>query len=107
LIFIVVVGAVVGALVFLSTIRKRPPAVSLAVAEHAGVSAESTRESCLVCHAPDSGGKLVIDAKTHPTKWTDKKMSCTKCHAVEEARTASVSAREERNLHDRRTSERN
>jgi len=94
-IFILVVGAVVGALAFLSTVRKKPPAVSLAVVEHAGASADSAREACLACHAPESGGKAPIDPKTHPTKWTDPKMSCMKCHVVENLRTASMAAREE------------
>lgn len=92
-IFIVVVGAVVGALVILSTIRKPVPAVSASAPEHAGVTAETTRDACLACHAPDSGGKLVIDTKIHPTKWSDAKMSCTQCHKVEPARTASIPAR--------------
>ena len=59
LIFLVVVVAVVGALAVLSLIRKHPPEVSLGVAEHSGLTAESKREQCLPCHAPESGGKVV------------------------------------------------
>jgi hypothetical protein len=99
-IFVVVVGAVIGTLVVLSFMRKQAKPVSLGVAEHAAVTADSPRDTCLPCHAPDSGGKVVIDPKTHPTKWTDAKMSCMKCHAVEAARTASIRTRdrEERQL---------
>lgn len=81
-IFVLVVGGVIAALVVLSAMRRQSPPVSLTVAEHATVTAETARDQCLVCHAPDSGGKRVID-KSHPTKWTDPKMSCTQCHKVE------------------------
>jgi nitrate reductase cytochrome c-type subunit len=93
-IFVLVVGAVIGALAVLSVVRKQPPLISLAVAEHVGMTTDTGRDACLACHAPDSSGKLVIDPKTHPTKWKDEKMSCTKCHAVEGARTASIPTRD-------------
>jgi cytochrome c553 len=92
-IFVLVVGAVIGALVVLSLIHTRPKPVSLGVAEHAGVTQQSQRDQCLSCHAPESGGRVVIDPKTHPTKWTDQKTSCTMCHKVEGPRTAAIPAR--------------
>src|SRR3954467_7205343 len=54
-IFVVVVGAVIGTLVVLPFMRKRANPVSPGVAEHAAVTADSPRDTCLPCHAPDSG----------------------------------------------------
>jgi len=81
-IFVLVVGAVIGTLVVLSLLKKQPRPVLASVPEHAAVTADTQRNDCLVCHAPDSGGKKVIDPLSHPTKWKDEKMKCTQCHAV-------------------------
>jgi hypothetical protein len=81
-IFVLVVGAVIGTLVVLSLLKKQPKPISTSVPEHAAMTADSRREECLACHAPDSGGKVVIDPSSHPTKWKDEKMKCTQCHAV-------------------------
>jgi nitrate/TMAO reductase-like tetraheme cytochrome c subunit len=94
-IFILVVGAVIGTLVVLSLRGKEYKPVSLGVAEHAGMTRESTRESCLACHAPEVGGRAAIDPAKHPTKWKDEKWSCTRCHAVEGTSTASILKRHE------------
>lgn len=88
------VGAVIGTLLVLSFRGKESKPVLMTVPDHSGMTKESTREACLACHAPEVGGRAAINPSTHPTKWKDEKWSCTRCHLVEGASTASILNRE-------------
>jgi hypothetical protein len=83
LIFIAIIAGVVGIFVFLSAIGRKPPALT-ARPEHAGLTDKTPRETCLVCHAPDS--TVAPMPVHHPKKGRPPdKMPCSVCHKMPHA----------------------
>lgn len=46
---------------------------------NAAHQASNTREQCLTCHTADKMTAL-MDARKHPGKWRDARVSCLQCH---------------------------
>ncbi|HKV37759.1 MAG TPA: hypothetical protein VJX67_00995 [Blastocatellia bacterium] len=87
LIFIGVMVAVVGIFIFLSEIGQKPKTLT-ARPEHAGFTDRTPRETCLICHAPDS--KVAPMPVRHPKKGKPPdKMPCFACHKPPPAAAAS------------------
>lgn len=87
--FLVIAGAVIGVLVVLSMMGKKPPLIS-AIPAHAAVTNESKRTECVACHDPRIEGVVAPLPASHPTKWRDEKTNCTLCHKTSPASTASA-----------------
>jgi hypothetical protein len=79
LMFIAMALGVIGLFVFLSLISRKPKPLT-ARAEHAHVTKETPRETCLECHAPDS--PIAPMPARHPKKGKppDKTTPCYACH---------------------------
>src|SRR5713226_8178033 len=92
LIFIAIIVGVVGVFIFLSAIARKAPAFTDR-SEHAGLTAKTQRDTCLVCHAPDAS--IAPMPARHPKKGkpnerdTDKWV-CFKCHKEEKPMTALI-----------------
>ena len=89
LIFIAIIVAVLGIFIFLSAIGRKAPAMT-ARAEHAGFNRKTPNDTCLGCHAPDSG--VAPMPARHPKKGKppDTKTSCFACHRPPEERVAAL-----------------
>ncbi|PYP87090.1 MAG: hypothetical protein DMF61_10590 [Blastocatellia bacterium AA13] len=77
-IFAAIALAVLGIFIFLTAIGRKPAPMSPR-GEHTGLTAETPRETCLSCHAPDSS--VAPMGIRHPKKGRPPdQMSCFKCH---------------------------
>ncbi|HXG94926.1 MAG TPA: hypothetical protein VNN73_21480 [Blastocatellia bacterium] len=79
LIFISIAVGVIGLFIFLSLIGKKPKPLN-ATDYHATVTAQTTRDECLACHAPEAAAPMPAN---HPQKgrWDDRKgTNCLVCH---------------------------
>ncbi|HLG13250.1 MAG TPA: hypothetical protein VJH03_01835 [Blastocatellia bacterium] len=76
--FILAAAVVIGVFVFLSVFSRKPP--PLTAGSHAGMTRETSRDTCLECHAPDSAIKPMT--ARHPKKGRppDKTTPCYACH---------------------------
>lgn len=74
-----IAGAVIGALVILSMLGKKPPLIS-AIPAHAALTSASKRADCVMCHDPRIEGVVSPLPASHPSKWKDEKVDCTLCH---------------------------
>jgi len=84
LLFIAIVLVAVGGLYYLSTKGRIKPMP----ANPAHLTAK-TRDECLVCHTAQQ--MLAAEqARKHPGKWRDERVSCVKCHTAPQA-TADIS----------------
>jgi len=81
LIFIAIALGVIGLFVFLSLIGRKPKPMT-SRAEHAAVTKDTPRESCLECHAP--GSTVAPMPERHPKKGRppDKTTPCYACHKL-------------------------
>ena len=84
LFFIGILVAVVGLFIFLS-VTGRKPAPMRARVEHAGITKDTPRETCLQCHA--SGDEIVPmpAGQRHPKKGSpldNKGTPCSLCHKL-------------------------
>src|SRR5215813_2589188 len=79
LLFAAMALSVIGLFVVLSVFSRHPKPMTDRP-EHAGVSRDTTRESCWVCHAPDSG--VAPMPAHHPKKGRppDQTTPCYACH---------------------------
>src|SRR5215475_5738136 len=79
LMFIAMALGVIGLFVFLSLISRKPKPLT-ARAEHASITKETPRETCLECHAPTS--TVAPMPERHPKKGRppDKTTPCYACH---------------------------
>lgn len=82
-IFVLVAGGVIVALVVLSMLGRDAKPISARV-EHAGISVETPRVDCLVCHDPTIEGVAAPLKPTHPHVWKKEQVTCTTCHKVPE-----------------------
>ena len=92
LIFIAIIVVVVGIFIFLSAIARKAP-VFTARLEHAGLSAKTQRDTCLVCHAPDAAVAPMTARHPKKGKPNDRdpdKWVCFKCHKEEKPLTAAI-----------------
>jgi len=92
LIFIGIIVGVVGVFVFLSAIGRKAP-VFTDRPEHAGLTAKTQRDTCLVCHAPDA--TVAPMPARHPKKGRPNdrdpdKWVCFRCHKEEKPLTALI-----------------
>jgi hypothetical protein len=71
---------VVGALVALSLVGKKPVPMS-AGSYHLGLSAASKRADCMTCHDPTKPEASRPLEPSHPLVWRKEDVSCTVCHA--------------------------
>jgi hypothetical protein len=77
--FIGAAVVVVGALVALSLIARKPVPMSDG-AYHVGLTKTSKRADCMVCHdpnKPDASNPLKAE---HPLVWRKEDVACTVCH---------------------------
>ncbi len=74
-VFIAIVIGVVGGLYFLSQRSSRIPNLPSNPAH----AVAQNRDACLQCHTPEKMTTLA-DARKHPLKWRDARISCTQCH---------------------------
>jgi len=88
-IFILVAAAVIGALVLLSLMGREKKPVS-AIPQHVGITADTPRADCLVCHDPSVEGSVAPLAPTHPHVWKKEQVACTTCHTVPPGRIEKV-----------------
>lgn len=97
LFFIGILVAVVGLFIFLSVTSRKPAPMS-ARAEHAGMSKETPRDTCLQCHA--SGNEIVPmpQGTRHPKKGgplDNKGTPCSLCHQPPDTASATLHLQKE------------
>jgi hypothetical protein len=89
LIFLGIAVSVVALFIVLSIIGRKPKPMSVRP-EHAGLSRDTAREDCWVCHAPDS--RVAPMPARHPKKGKppDRTTPCYACHKLPEPATAAL-----------------
>jgi hypothetical protein len=89
LMFIAMAVAVVGLFVVLSLVGRKPAPMTDRT-EHAGMTRETPRETCLACHAP--GATVAPMPLKHPKKGKppDKTTPCYACHRLPEPHIAII-----------------
>ena len=60
------------------------------IPEHAGVTQETQRASCLACHEPGKPGVTHPIPDSHPQAWKKEQLKCTECHHAPAAQTAAL-----------------
>jgi hypothetical protein len=80
-VFTLVAAAVIGGLVVLSLIGRKPKPLS-AGPHHAAVSARTSREDCLKCHDPSLAESVKPMPESHPLVWRKQEVACTTCHGA-------------------------
>src|SRR5262245_3079205 len=86
--FLGIAVGIIALFTFLWAVSRKPPAMTPRP-EHAGITRNTTHETCWGCHTPDS--KIW---ERHPKKGkpstTDKSTPCYACHKLPESQTADA-----------------
>ena len=87
--FLGIAVAIIALFTFLWIISRKPPAMS-ARAEHAGITRNTTRETCYECHTPES---KIWERHPNHGKPTERKATtpCYACHKLPETQVADAS----------------
>jgi hypothetical protein len=89
LMFIAMALGVIGLFVFLSLIGRKPKPLSPRP-EHASVTKDTPRETCLECHAPGSPVAPMPDRHPKKGRPPDKTTPCYACHKYPTGAVAAV-----------------
>ena len=87
--FLAIAVGIIALFTVLWIISRKPPAMT-ARAEHAGITRNTTRETCWGCHTPDSKVWERHPNKGKPTD-RDKTTPCAACHKLPEPQVADAS----------------